>query len=204
MLHYPTIEPQLLELLNKLMAIDEFKELRLVRGTSLALQYGHRKSVDIDLFGKIDIDFNDLSDLIKGTGKAIQLKRSAKINIFSIDGIKVDFVNYSYPWLRPILEEDGIRLAKPEDIAAMKISAITGRGTKKDFIDLYELLNHYSLHEILSFYQSKYSDGSIYLALKSLNYFDDTENNPMPELLKPVSWPAVKNKIEQEVNRYLN
>ncbi|MCA0428761.1 MAG: hypothetical protein LCH37_15100 [Bacteroidetes bacterium] len=86
----------------------------------------------------------------------------------------------------------------------MKISAITGRGTKKDFIDLYELLNQYSLHEILGFYQSKYSDGSIYLALKSLNYFEDAENSPMPELLKPASWSAVKNKIEQELIRYLN
>ncbi|MCA0428760.1 MAG: nucleotidyl transferase AbiEii/AbiGii toxin family protein [Bacteroidetes bacterium] len=91
------------------MATEEFKELRLVGGTSLALQYGHRKSVDIDLFGRIDNGFDDLSDLIKGCGKAIQLKRSEKITIFSIDGIKVDFVNYSFPWLRPVLEEDAIR-----------------------------------------------------------------------------------------------
>jgi predicted nucleotidyltransferase component of viral defense system len=203
MLYYETIEPELLELLNKLLDIEEFKELRLVGGTSLALQYGHRKSVDIDLFGSLNLSLNEISDLISSCGKSTQLKRSAKINIFSIDGIKVDIVNYHYPWLNPVLLEDNLRLAQPEDIAAMKISAITGRGTKKDFIDLHELLKHFSLESILGFYERKYADGSIYLALKSLNYFADAEQNPMPEILNPISWADVKRKIEQEVNAYL-
>jgi predicted nucleotidyltransferase component of viral defense system len=203
MLYYETIEPELLELLTKLLKIEEFKELRLVGGTSLALQYGHRKSVDIDLFGSLNLSLDEISDLISSCGKSTQLKRSAKINIFSIDGIKVDIVNYHYPWLNSVLLEDNLRLAQPEDIAAMKISAITGRGTKKDFIDLFELLKHFSLEEILIFYESKYADGSVYLALKSLNYFGDAEENPMPDMLNPVSWADVKRKIEQEVNAYL-
>ncbi len=204
MLYYETIEPKLLELLNKLLKIEEFKELRLVGGTSLALQYGHRKSIDIDLFGNLEIDLDEISSLLSTCGKSTQIKRSAKINIFSIDGIKVDIVNYHYPWLSPVLLEDGLRLAQPEDIAAMKISAITGRGTKKDFIDLYELLKHFSLEEILGLYERKYDDGSIYLALKSLNYFGDAEQNPMPEMLIDTSWSNIKQTLEQEVNRYLS
>ena len=204
MLYYETIEPELLELLNKLLNIEEFKELRLVGGTSLALQYGHRKSVDIDLFGTLDISIEEIANLLSTCGKSNQLKRSAKINIFSVDGIKVDIVNYHYPWISPTLLEDGLRLARPEDIAAMKISAITGRGTKKDFIDLFELLKRFSLEEILGLFESKYSDGSIYLALKSLNYFADAEQNPMPEMLINTSWSDVKQKLEQEVNRYLS
>ncbi len=204
MLYYETIEPELLELLNKLIKIEEFKELRLVGGTSLALQYGHRKSIDIDLFGNLEIGLDEISSLLSTCGKSTQIKRSAKINIFSIDGIKVDIVNYHYPWLNPVLLEDGLRLAQPEDIAAMKISAITGRGSKKDFIDLYELLKHFSLEEILSLYERKHDDGSIYLALKSLNYFGDAEQNPMPEMLINTSWSNIKQTLEQEVNRYLS
>lgn len=94
-------------------------------------------------------------------------------------------------------------LARPEDIAAMKISAITGRGTRKDFIDLFELLKYFSMNEILSFYLEKYKDGSAYLALKSMSYFQDAEQNPMPTMFSSISWEEVKQKIEQEVQRYL-
>lgn len=203
MLHYETIEPRLLELLIKLQASEEFSQLRLVGGTSLALQYGHRKSVDIDLFGLLEIGMEDIAKRIAGFGNSIQLKRSETINIFIIDGIKVDIVNYPFPWLSSVLEEDGLMLARPEDIAAMKISAITGRGTRKDFIDLFELLKYFSMNEILSFYLKKYQDGSAYLALKSMSYFQDAEQNPMPTMFSSTSWEEVKQKIEQEVQGFL-
>lgn len=96
MLHYETSEPRLLELLIKLQASEEFNQLRLVGGTSLALQYGHRKSVDINLFGLLDIGMEDIAKRMAGFGNSMQLKRSETINIFIIDGIKVDIVNYPY------------------------------------------------------------------------------------------------------------
>ncbi|MDZ4666402.1 MAG: nucleotidyl transferase AbiEii/AbiGii toxin family protein [bacterium] len=203
MLHYETIDTELLELLKKIQTIQDFSELRLVGGTSLALQYGHRKSVDIDLFGKLDLNAEEISEILSNCGSVTQIKRSANINIFEIAGIKVDIVNYHYPWLKPHIDIDGLRLAQAEDIAAMKISAITGRGTKKDFVDLFELLNHFSLEDILSFYKSKYADGSSYLALKCMSYFDDAENNPDPIMLTAFSWTQIKKKIESEVNTYL-
>ena len=140
------------------MGFDDFTEMRLAGGTALALQIGHRKSIDLDLFGDIDFDNVNTVKVFADFHNTITLKKSKNINIFSIDDIKVDFVNYSYPWLQQQLLLDGIRLAGIEDIAAMKLAAITGRGSRKDFIDLYFLLQKYSLKKMLSFYKEKYFD----------------------------------------------
>lgn len=109
--------------------------------------------------------------------------------------MKVDFVNYSYPWLQDELVFDRIRLAGIEDIAAMKIAAITGRGSRKDFVDIYFLLQNYSLGEMLGFYKNKYFDASEYLALKSLTYFVDAEDDIDVAVTKDVTWDNVKNSI---------
>jgi len=88
-----------------------------------------------------------------------------------------------------------------KDIAAMKIAAITNRGSKKDFIDIYFLLNHFSLKEIMDLYLEKYPDGSSFLAYKSLSYFVDAENQIMPKMLIPTKWEDVKKRIIEEVRK---
>ena len=103
--------------------------------------------------------------------------------------------------LFPIIE-DGIILASPKDIASMKVNAIEGRGTKKDFIDMYFLLQHYDLREIFTFYQNKYPENSIFRALMSLSYFDDAENQFMPKMFSSISWEDVKNYISVQVELY--
>ena len=117
-----------------------------------------------------------------------------------IDGVKVDIVNYKYDWIDTPVEEDGIRLAGVKDIAAMKVAAIIGRGTKKDFIDLYFLLKQYSLKEILNLYLQKYPDGSLFIAMKSLSYFEDAEADPMPVMFEELSWPDVKALIGESIS----
>lgn len=120
-----------------------------------------------------------------------------------LNGVKIDFVDYSrFPWLDSPLVENGVRIATPKDIAAMKINAIEGRGSRKDFVDVYFLLQHFSLTEILGFYQAKYSNHSIFRALMSLTYFDDAEKQPMPEMLSDGSWQLMKNVIVDAVRRY--
>ena len=203
MLHYETIDTETLELLKKIQEIPEFSKLRLVGGTSLALQIGHRKSIDLDLFGKIDCDEFTISNILNKIGKVRVLKKSENINIYLIDGIKVDIVNYPYLWLKNIVLEDALRLAGIEDVAAMKLSAITNRGTKKDFIDLFFLLKEYSLEELFDFYEKKYNDGSIFLVIKSLAYFDDADLEEMPNMCIPVNWGKVKNNINHVLNDYL-
>ena len=119
------------------------------------------------------------------------------------DGVKVDFVNYPYPWLQPSVHEDGIVLAGLEDIAAMKLSAAANRGRKKDFIDISFLLDIFPLGEMFSLYQRKFSVSEFAFALRGLTYFDDAEDDPMPEMLEPVTWKGVKGKIESTVRDFV-
>lgn len=202
MLSLRTIEPHTLELLRALMQEASLSELRLVGGTALALQYGHRSSIDLDLFGKIDIDGYELQSILSKYG-VLKVENETKIiHQYYIDNIKVDVVNYPFEWISPIIEEDGIRLASPVDIAAMKVNAIEGRGTKKDFIDMYMLLQHYSLKEIIAFYQQKYPNYSIFRALRSLTYFEDAEDQFMPRMFIEDTWENMKLYITNQVKLY--
>lgn len=201
MLFYKAVDNTTLELLKKLQSNKAFDNLILVGGTSLALQIGHRISIDIDLFGKIDIEKIELNNLLSSYGEVVEIQQTKNINIYILNGVKTDIVNYSYPWLKQPILTEGLKLAGKEDIAAMKLSAITGRGSKKDFIDMYFLLQKFSLPEMLSFYEQKYSDGSVFMVLRSLSYFDDAEEDVMPRMLVDVSWKKVKEKIISELKK---
>ena len=203
MLHYETIDPTTLELLKNLLQIPEFSDLRLAGGTSLALQIGHRKSIDLDLFGKLDADSFAVSSRLSRLGESILLKQTQNIHIYLINGIKVDLVNYPYPWIEEINDRDQLRLAGKSDIAAIKLAAITGRGTRKDFIDLYFLLREFDLGTMLRFYSEKFYDGSPFLVLKSLAYFEDAEQEPDPFMIGKIEWQSVKETISFAVMEYL-
>ena len=204
MLSYQTVDAHTLELLRRLMAEPIFASLRLVGGTALALQYGHRNSIDLDFFGQLDDDAEEVKAILRKHGKLSVIKESRNIKIYLLNNIKVDFVNYNYSWIDAPILEDELRLASPKDIAAMKINAIEGCGTKKDFIDIYFLLQHYTLHEILTFYQQKYPENSIFRALMSLSYFEDAEAQIMPIMYVPISWDEIKTTIQSQVNQYSN
>ena len=202
MLQYKTIEPGTLQLLKELQSSPIFEGTRLVGGTALALQLGHRSSIDLDFFGSIQASSEDIRDFLSEEHSITIVKESRNINIYLIDGIKVDIVNYRYQWIDTPVVGDGFVLAGLKDIAAMKIAAVVGRGTKKDFIDLYFLLQHFSLNEILDFYMQKYPDGSLFIAMKSLSYFEDAEADPMPVMFDDVSWEDVKVFIRQAIFSY--
>lgn len=199
MLSYGTIEPRTLELLRNLMEAKSLSGTRLVGGTGLALQYGHRMSVDLDLFGHVEEEDEDIRSVLRQAGRLTVLKTSKNIKIYAVDRIKVDIVNYSYPWIDGCIDEDGIRLASPKDIAAMKVNAIEGRGTKKDFIDMYSLLQRYTLKDILDFYQQKYPENSIFRALMSLSYFEDADAQLMPKMFIQTTWEEMKAEIRKQV-----
>lgn len=200
MLYLETVESSTLELLKKLQRLPVFEQTRLVGGTALALQLGHRKSIDLDFFGTIDCEAEYLRESIAGIASLTILKESPHIHIYIVDGIKVDIVNYKYPWLDDVVLEQGLRLASVSDIAAMKITAIIGRGTKKDFIDIAFLLHHFSLEEILHFYAAKYNDSSVFMAMKNLAYFDDAEADPMPDMFVNQSWQQLKAYILSKIS----
>ena len=201
MLHLSTVDSATLELLKQLQALPVLAETRLVGGTALALQIGHRKSIDIDLFGRIDATSQELVGQLKEMGQLTVLKDSPHIHIYLLNGVKVDIVDYAYSWIDEMVMKGGIRMGNPKDIAPMKKAAVIGRGTKKDFIDLAFLLKQYSLNDILDFYFKKYPEGSRFMAMKSLVYFEDAEEEIMPYMLINTSWESVKERIESAITQ---
>lgn len=202
MLHEKTVENSTLKLLKDLQTMPMLKNTRLVGGTALALQYGHRQSIDLDFFGSFTSDNDELVENMRQLGSVRIISMKPNIKVIILNGVKIDIVNYKYRWIDEAVKENDLSLASPKDISAMKVNAIEGRGTKKDFIDLYFLLQHYSLNEILGFYALKYPDNSSFRALMSMGYFDDAEPQPMPKMLANVSWNEIKSHIKNTLTAY--
>ena len=203
MLSLQTVLPDTLELLKSLMNQPLLNEMRLVGGTSLALQYGHRRSVDLDFFGTTTEDVEELADMMNHCAEKVKRGPcSKKIKTFYLNEVKVDVVNYDYKWIDEPVTEQGFRLASPKEIAALKVNAVMGRGTKKDFVDVYFLLQHFSFDDIIRFYLQKYPEGSEYRALLSMTYFADADSQPMPFMFQPIEWNTIKQEILRQVDSY--
>jgi len=191
-----------------------FASYNLVGGTALSLQIEHRISTDIDLFTKEKLNNEEILNFAKKIDKNVEIKNSTGIimQIFFPNSnpereLKVDFVNYEYPLLEPLVEnDDGIRLIGKNDISAMKMSAAGTRGYEaRDFVDLFYLLKEIPIGKIVDNFKKKYSTDNIQHYLRSMNYFDDISNE---------SWLAikmihdkliikdVKNTLDSEVNNY--
>jgi predicted nucleotidyltransferase component of viral defense system len=185
------------------MAKSDLSGFHLAGGTSLALQIGHRVSVDLDFFGNRPFEALEILDELQEFAPVSVMSQSKNILVLNVQEVKVDFVNYRYPLISPILEEDGIRLFSPPDIGAMKLTAIAGRGRKRDFFDLYFLLRQYSLPEIMKFYLQKFNDGSEFMVVRSLTYFEDADQDEDVILLKErVTWEQVKKVISNAVRKH--
>jgi hypothetical protein len=203
MLHTFAVRESTLVLLRDLQKIPVLSGLRLVGGTALALLFGHRRSIDLDFFGSINMDGTSICKILTDAGfDAFSERDATNIHIFKVNNVKVDVVNYPFDWLESPVEIDGVIMAGLKDIAAMKLEAITNRGTRKDFVDFYFLLQHFSLNQMLDIYIEKYTRGSIFNVLRSLCYFVDAEKAPMPEMLVPVQWGDIKTAIQHAVEEY--
>jgi len=206
MLHTEAVDPPTLELIKSLQQKAYLDSFYLVGGTALALYYGHRRSVDIDLFSNTDFDAKRLLEQIHHDF-SYQLfftdKNTLKGNI---SGINVDIIAHRYPYIDEPSSAEGLLLLSEKDIIAMKLNAISVNGQRsKDFIDIYYALEHYSVSEMLSFYKKKYEQKSAAHVLKSLIYFDDVDLADWPILLKDsdLKWSAVKKKIIKRVKEYM-
>lgn len=174
----------------------------LVGGTSLALQMGHRFSVDLDLFTVSDFDQDELLSALKADFEVTVQVTSPSIFITLIEDVKVDFVRFRYKLLFPVLQTEGIRMLEIRDVAPMKLDAVTKRGSKKDFFDIYFLLQKMPLQEILDLYNEKFQHSTLFHVIKSLIYFDDAEEQADPVVFDPsVRWETVKSTIEDEVKK---
>jgi hypothetical protein len=130
-----------------------------VGGTALSLQLGHRKSIDIDLFTPYPFDAHAMADHLESTYKAEDINVLGNTLYSYIDNVKTDMLAHRYPWIGPVQEIEGIRMASLDDIAAMKLNAIVNDGSRlKDFVDIHFLLERSSLDELTSAYVAKYQD----------------------------------------------
>jgi predicted nucleotidyltransferase component of viral defense system len=200
MLHLATIEPHTLGLLNSLMSKEYLRQFVLVGGTALALQIGHRKSIDLDLFTVFDTDADALLQNLEKDYRVDPKRKTIGSLITDIEGVKVDFIRFKYAFDHPFQVVDNIRMLSIEDIAPMKIDAIVGRGSKKDFYDLYFLLEKFTLSQMLDWYGIKYQHTTVFHVIKSLTWFEDAELQAAPDMLdKLLNWHDVKKRIEQAI-----
>lgn len=183
------------ESLGSLVRNRVLKNFYLAGGTGAALLLEHRRSYDLDFFSYKE--FNSvrlIQKLIKGNNFKLEKKDSQTV-IGLYKNTRVSFFYYPYKLLKPTKNILGVRVAHLIDIACMKIDAISGRGSRKDFIDLYFIIKRgYRLKNLLKYFSRKYSSINYNLLhiKKSLIYFKDAEKDPASMMLKKVRWLSVK------------
>ena len=207
MLQIKTIEPHTFSVLKQLMEMPELKDFSLVGGTALSLLYGHRISVDIDLFSNKLFENEVIVDVLEKKFKQSFVNRSTnpRFGIFCfVDNVNIDIIRHPHILIRPLLNIEGIRMFSTEDIIAMKVQAILGRGKKKDFWDVAELLNHFTIADFIKFHSEKYTTQNLLITVpQAITYFADAEESEDPISLKKQTWESVKESIKAKVREYL-
>ncbi len=193
-----SVEPEVLQLLQSMMAVPAFARFSLAGGTSLALRLGHRTSVDIDLFTLEPFDSMLVQDQIAEDFPGSQvLNRTTGSLCVSVQGIKIDFLHHPFPLLAGVETDGAIRIMSLADVSAMKVNAVTNRGSKKGFIDLFALhANGLSLERSVDNFCTKYN-GNKFLAIRSLLWLQDADQEPDPVFLQPWTWAAVRETMIQ-------
>jgi predicted nucleotidyltransferase component of viral defense system len=203
MLHRETLSPSALDLLTALCAHPAMRSFALAGGTSLALRFGHRRSVDLDFFTSESFENETLVSELSRDFEIDERRRGPTGVAGFISGVRVDLVKYRYKPLVPPDVIEGVRLMSLPDVAAMKLSAITNRGAKKDFHDLHMLIREIGLQALVGHYQAKFSGTDPMMMLRSLTYFADAEETEEPESLIGITWPEVKREIAKAVGEML-
>jgi Nucleotidyl transferase AbiEii toxin, Type IV TA system len=188
-----------LRLLQDAALLDPFY---LAGGTGLALRLGHRQSNDLDFFAA-DLDEESFLQRLQVLPNFALVAKAPRSLHATVAGSRVTFLEYRYPVLFRFSKFQEINVADPRDIACMKVSAIASRGTKRDFVDLYVCAQQFGLGNLLHFFERKYTEthyNKLHL-LKSLTFYGDAEKDPMPHMLIPLDWDAVKRFFLGEVPR---
>ncbi len=199
MLQKETVSKATLELLKSLMDFSQLKDFFLVGGTALSLQIGHRISIDIDLFSLNSFDDESLLAQMEKEFCFVLDFRAANTLKGEIDGIKVDLITHGYPLVKPLLLFEGIRVCALEDIAAMKLNAISGNGTRlKDFTDIAYLSSYLTLTQMMNAYREKYTARNPAIVVKSLVYHQDIDfNEPIEIAHGKFQWKTIEKRLLQ-------
>ena len=180
----------------------------LAGGTAAALHLGHRLSKDLDFFTPTAFQNENIWAEIQRTGLPYKvIKEGPEFVIAEVNGIKWSLFQYPYPFLHPSKRVEGVRVAGLLDVAAMKVIAISQRGTKRDFVDLYFILLQIPFHKIAAHMVEWFGVqriNPIHIG-KALVYFTDAESDPEPQFFpqQKVHWSRVKNFLQDHVKQFV-
>lgn len=209
MIYYNTVNELLKSSLLKLMAAEEFTQFRLVGGTALSLQIGHRESIDIDLFSDVEygtLNFKEIEDFLKSNFEYVDfldvppaMGKAYFIGEDKDNTVKLD-IFYTDTYIQPFIEEDGIRMATIEEIIAMKVDVIQRGGRKKDFWDLHDLLDSYSILQMMDFHEQRYPyTHDKDLIIQNFTNFDQADDDFDPICYKGKYWEFIKEDFEEKI-----
>lgn len=207
MLYYNTVNDLLKNSLITLMNAPIFENFRLVGGTALSLQIGHRESIDIDLFSDVDygsIDFDEIEIFLKDTFNYVDslnvppaMGKAYFVGEDEANTIKLD-IFYTDAFIQPFIEVDGIRMATIEEIIAMKVDVIQRFGRKKDFWDLHDLLDSYSISQMIDLHEQRYPyTHDKDLIIQNFTIFDQADDDLTPICFKGKYWEFIKEDFEE-------
>lgn len=208
--HKEVISQTAWKTLKEIYNFPFFSSFYLAGGTGLSLKLGHRRSYDFDFFNPQLFNEDIVLQQMQSLENFVLVSKGQHTLHLTINGVKVSFLGYKYPQLFPmhnlkIDSEAEVKVADERDIACMKISAICSRGSKRDFVDLFMVTKETELSELLTLYKKKYSltpHNNVHI-FKSLMYFDDAEQEPMPDMSRTISWKAVKEFFIEEILKLL-
>jgi hypothetical protein len=196
---WQTIDNNRKELLEKLSFLKDMG-FYMAGGTALALQMGHRESVDFDFYSEKEFRADNLISEIKKVSRSLEIEVPDTYSVMGrINGVSVSFFEYEYPLISDFVEEGGVNLASVVDIAAMKCIAVVQRATKRDFVDMYFLNKMFGLRKIFKWVVKKYPMYDIYHVKTALMYFEEAESDVMPKMLVECSWEKIKVELEKAV-----
>lgn len=205
MLYLQILNQNQLGLLKKLDFLG--KDTYLAGGTALALQLGHRTSLDFDFYSKTDFNSEILISKFQDKFKDMTVDRISKGTIIlTVNKVSFSLFHYPYKLIGNVINLEKIKMASIQDATAMKLIAIAMRGKRRDFMDVYYLLKKYSLKELLSFVKEKYPTFEELMILKGLIFFEDAEDEDIARGIKifdqDFSWEKAKKLITNEVKKY--
>lgn len=214
MLHYNTVNDLLKSSLFKLMKFDVFNDFRLVGGTALSLQIGHRVSIDIDLFSDLEygtLDFNSIENHLAENFQYVNLSntipalgKSYFVGENKEKTIKLDLY-YTDTFIQPYVEVDAIRMATIEEIIAMKIDVVQRGGRKKDFWDLHDLFQSYDISQMLDLHEQRYPyTHNRNLIIQNFTSFEQADKDFDPICFNGNYWGFIKEDFENIIRKYKN
>lgn len=200
-MHWEILDPIRQKLLPKLVVAKAYG-FYLAGGTALALQLGHRTSVDFDFYAPKKFDeMRFETDLVQQLNGFKVTQRSSGTLIGQVQRVDLSFFYYPYPLLEPLIATESLNLVSVADLAAMKLIAISQRGVRRDFLDLYVIAKDRGLSSVFDWTREKFPQFDPYVCLKALTYFEDADRDESGrgmQLKEDIAWPKIKVFFEQQ------